>query len=117
MGEVAAFTVEVLDEREDLLLHMRQHLFGLHLLEVAPAKSGLVDGSLLLSVVGQKVFAKEAGCIRVPREFSILLTLEIKLIQLLHEQQVSNLFNSRERIRYSTGPKTVPEFVYEAFEG
>ena len=43
MGEVGLRAVHVLEEGEDLALHMLEHLLGLHALEFAPAQGALFD--------------------------------------------------------------------------
>ena len=72
---------------------------------------------LLLAVVtGQKVVRLRSREMKgVPRELGVLLSFEVELIELLHEQQVGDLFDCRERIGDAAGPEAVPEFIDEGF--
>jgi transposase len=120
VGEVALGPVHVLEEGEDLGLHMLEHLLGLHALELAPTQgalfNGVVVGPVLVTVFGRNPLAREFGGVGLAGPFGIGLLFLIQLVEPLHEQQIGDLLDSGERVGDSTGPELVPELVDLAFE-
>jgi hypothetical protein len=134
VGEVGFGTVQVFEKGEHLALHVLQHLFGLHVLEFAPAQAALVDfihfcvgvsfiGFFLAVVVpcfgavlGWNPFPLEFGDVFFAREIGIGLLFLVQLVEPLHEQQVGDLLDGGKRVGDAAAPEFVPELVDLAFE-
>ncbi len=134
VGEVGLGAVHVLEEGEDLALHMLEHLLGLHALELAPAQGALVDFMHLginLAFVGlflgvvfpcfSAVFRRyplpfEFGGVGLAGKFGIGLLFLVQLVETLHEQQIGDLLDGGERVGDAAGPELVPELVDLASE-
>jgi catechol 2,3-dioxygenase-like lactoylglutathione lyase family enzyme len=134
MGEVGFGTVQVFKEGEHSALYVLQHVFGLHVLEFAPAQGALVDFiqlgigvafvGFLLGVVApgfgavlrRNPFAIKLGGVLFAGEFGIGLALKIQFVEPLHEQQVGDLLNGGEGVANTAAPEFVPELIDLAFE-
>ena len=135
VAELTFFAVEVFQEREHLALHMLEHVFGLHVLELTPTQGALVHTIKLHglmferqalnrrgrvwntgALLGRQPCALKLGFISLASEGGIGLPLEVQLIKTLHEEQVGDLFNGGQRVVDAAAPEFLPKLVYLAFE-
>ena len=104
---------QALDEREDPVADVGQHLLARQMAEVAPAEF-LLRAPL---AVGRGVGALEQRGVRIAGPFGPFLALAVGFVQPAQEQQVADLLHRRQRVGDAAGPELVPQGVDLGFDG
>ena len=109
-GGVASLA-DLLDEREDVVLHRLEHLAGLEVAEAVPAEVGV--GGLDARLLGDHADAvlEHALLQRDAQRRGVRLGLQLVVVQQLHEHQVRDLLQHRDGAGDATGPDGLPDLV------
>jgi hypothetical protein len=99
LAESRAVAAERAQERKDMFVDNREHLARLERIEPRPAKILVRASPLILPL-------RKDAPLHLDLKLSCLPLLDgMKFIEAFDEQKISNLFNYRERIRYSSPTK------------